>query len=110
MLPSTRTKLAELCLAVGSAIAFITWFFADQLSWPAILVCLGSFVGSLLLGAKLIPPFWWGKRRFTTPLIDPSHSASAMSKPANEAGVAGVQELAAQPKSTSASARNGERS
>ena len=77
MKPSTRTRLAEISYAVGIAIAAGAWFFADELSWLVLAACLASFVGLLLVGSWLSPPFWWGKRKFTTPLTEPSHSTPA---------------------------------
>src|SRR5213592_425911 len=58
-------------------IAFGTWFFASEFSWAAILAFLALFVLFLVLGSFLNPPFWWGKRRFTTPLTGSSHWSTA---------------------------------
>jgi hypothetical protein len=71
--PRTRRNLAELTFGAGMAIAFGTWFFAGELSWAVIFAFLLSIVVLLVLGCFLSPPFWWGKRKFTTPLTDSSH-------------------------------------
>jgi len=75
--PRTRTNLAELTFGAGLVIAFSTWFFAGELSWTVIFAFLALFVALLVLGSFLSPPFWWGRRKFTTPLTDSSHSATA---------------------------------
>lgn len=77
MTPRIRTTLAELTFGAGMVIAFGTWFFAGELSWAVIFALLVSFVVLLMLGSFLSPPFWWGMRKFTTPLTDSSHSATA---------------------------------
>ena len=107
MTPRTRTSLAELAFCAGMAIAFGTWFFAGDLSWATIFALLASFVALLVLGSFLSPPFWWGKRKFTTPLADSSHSATAENHHLEDLGKSTYRCAPTEPPGTGASGVSG---
>ena len=102
MTPRTRTNMAELSFGAGMVIALGTWFFASELSWAVIFALLVSFMVLLVLGSSLSPPFWWGRRKFTTALADSSHSATAETHHREGLGKATPQMRPTEPPGTGA--------
>ena len=84
--------VAAICCFILWGIAFRLWLFEhiSALWW----VVLFAFVGALgWLAMLVMPPFWWGTTKFTTPIEEPSHSRSPEQAPNNSLKRTAADEL-----------------
>lgn len=70
-----RRDLAFLVQAVGAAVLVAAHFFSGAASLAVVVALVAVGLALVAAGALIAPPFWWGRRSFTTPLKDPSHEA-----------------------------------